>query len=271
MFKRTVRPTVRQSHSAKLSAMALLVTTAAIACSPASLGALATGEANVPALTQVGVPEYPYPAPVIPTTDTSYPGAVNATPYPYQAPSPIPTVTLSPIAVAVYLVGDQGVLTASDLQAHPEIAVVHTVEDFERYGQHRIALWIDKNAGSIPSPWLNEAPQAFYPIVVVGYNKPTYAFRDFLGLCCFTGPAPGEPRWSATQLEPGFSVIQSQEVDSQIGGTVFIQGYEQVPVAQDILAVTNGLLAGRITPTSTSIFPAPASPTPPPLAPTPVP
>ncbi len=74
---------------------------------------------------------------------------------------------------AIYLVQSTGQLAASDLHAHPEVIVTNTVSDFKQRAQTRAALWIDKNATTlINDGWLNQAPQMYYPLVLVGYSEP---------------------------------------------------------------------------------------------------
>jgi hypothetical protein len=73
---------------------------------------------------------------------------------------------------AIYFVHGQGELSAEDLQAHPEVVVVQTFDEFKQYASHqKIALWVDKSATSFNSDeeekWINSAPQAYYPIVLV--------------------------------------------------------------------------------------------------------
>ena len=53
--------------------------------------------------------------------------------------------TATPIK-AVYLIQARSELTSGDLQSHHEIAVVQTFDDFKKYAQQAVALWIDKSA-----------------------------------------------------------------------------------------------------------------------------
>jgi len=52
---------------------------------------------------------------------------------------------------AVYFVRGQGELSSEDLQAHPEIVVVQTFNDFRKVASQKIALWIDKSATPLNS------------------------------------------------------------------------------------------------------------------------
>ncbi len=162
---------------------------------------------------------------------------------------------------AVYFVHGQGALSAQDLQAHPEVIVVQTFDDFKKHISQKIALWIDKNVtpfNAEQQKWINEAPQAYYPIVLIGTSDTIYAFRDLLAICCFMGPAGTYIGYDA----PGFSVIQSKmPKEPNTPGIVFLEGYNQKPTVQSILAITNALLEGRLQPTPIASFVAPATPT----------
>ncbi len=165
---------------------------------------------------------------------------------------------------AVYLVSGQGVLTPSDVQAYPEILVVHSFDELAAHTKSKVAIWIDKSATPFDhQSWLNEAPQAWYPMVLVGYHDPLYAFGYMLGVCCFAGPFVD---WSTVRLEPGFSVIQRQDTVGQLPQATFLQAYDQVPTAGNILAITDALLDGRLKATPAPYVPPGSSPTPPPMA-----
>jgi hypothetical protein len=168
------------------------------------------------------------------------------------------TLTSAPLR-AVYLVQGKAELSSRDLQTYPEIVVVQTFDEFKQDTSQKIALWIDKSATPLTpeqQEWLNEAPQAYYPTVLIGYNDTLYSFRDLLGLCCFMGPPID---W---KLDPGFSVIQREETTDPASPAVsFIKGYDQTPTAQAILEVTNALLEGRLNSTPTGSFIPPSTPT----------
>src|SRR5450759_4375284 len=91
---------------------------------------------------------------------------IECTPAPTPSPTPAPP-TPAPIR-AVYLVTGQAVLAASDLQAPPEILVVHSFDELAAHTQNKVAIWIDKSATPFDhQSWLNDAPQAWYPMVLV--------------------------------------------------------------------------------------------------------
>ncbi len=174
-----------------------------------------------------------------------------------------PAATAVPVR-AVYLVTGPGVLTPSDLQAHPEILVVHSFDELAAHAHSQVAIWIDKSATPFDhSSWLNEAPQAWYPMVMVGYHDTLYSFKNMLGLCCFSGPIID---WSTVRLEPGFSVIQREDSGGNFPQATYLQGYDQAPSAGDILAITDALLDGRLKPTPSPEAPLVATATPPPMS-----
>ena len=152
---------------------------------------------------------------------------------------------------AVYLIQGKSELSSEDLQEHPEVVMVQTFDEFKKYARHKMALWIDKSATPLNSEqeeWINEAPQTFYPMVLVGTSDTLYSFRDLLRLCCFMGPGD-YPGYDA----PGFSVIQWEAMDEpDYRAVIFLQGYNQKPTVQSILEITNPLLEGRLKPTPTT-------------------
>ncbi len=168
--------------------------------------------------------------------------------------------TTAPVS-AVYFVHGQGVLSAQDLQAHPEVIVVQTFDELRKHVSRMRALWIDKSTtpfNSEQQKWINEAPQTYSPIVFVGTSDTVYAFRDLLGICCFLGPAGIYPGYDA----PGFSVIQSEKPkEPNTPAIIFLEGYNQKPTVQSILEITNALLEGKLKLTPTASFIAPATPT----------
>ena len=142
---------------------------------------------------------------------------------------------------AVYFVHGQGELSSEDLQAHPEIVVVQTFDDFKKYASRKTALWIDKNAISfVNMDWLHQAPQKYYPLALVGYNDALYSFRETLSGFPISGPAIN---WSTATLEPGFSVWMIREETSSSIST-YMMGYAQPPSVDAILRITNALLKG---------------------------
>ncbi len=151
----------------------------------------------------------------------------------------------SPSIRAAYLVQPGGQLSAADLAGYPEILVTGRFEEFQQAARRRVALWIDRNAIQlVEEGWLDEMPQASYPIVLVGYNYPYYAFGLQLGICCFLGHFETDH----SGFEPGFSVIKR---DSGDGSTqpAFLQGFKEIPSVDAILRISNDLLDGKIVPT----------------------
>jgi hypothetical protein len=160
---------------------------------------------------------------------------------------------------AAYLVRPPGQLSQAELDRHPEIFVTASFASFQKAARQRIGLWIDKNALTlVDSTWLDQPPQSAYPIIVIGYNDTLRSFRDGLMICCFAGPA--NPDYSAS--EPGFSVIL--RASGEMGApTIMLQGFKQIPHVDDILRISNDLLAGNIHPTPTVPPPHVPSATPP--------
>jgi hypothetical protein len=140
---------------------------------------------------------------------------------------------------AVYLTDEHGELSAEELKVHPEVIVTKTFDVFKSHAGSKIALWVDKNAvNKINNNWLNQPPQKYYPLVLVGYNDPIYCFRDTLSVGRIEGPYVD---WSKEVLEPGFCVwmilVESESEESSI-----FRGYKLSPTIQSILDVTNQLL-----------------------------
>jgi hypothetical protein len=169
--------------------------------------------------------------------------------------------TTSASLKAVYFIQKEAQLSSEDLDAHPEVVVVQTFDEFKQYAAQKIALWIDKSATPFTpeeEKWINEVPQTYYPIVLVGTSDTLHAFKGLLRLCCFMGPAGDYPGYDA----PGFSVIQWEETNEpEYHAVTFLQGYNQKPTVQSILEITNALLEGRLKATPTVPFIPPATPT----------
>jgi hypothetical protein len=152
---------------------------------------------------------------------------------------------------AVYFFQKESQLSLEDLKAHPEVVTVQTFDEFKKYAHQKLALWIDKRATPFDSEqekWINEAPQAYYPIVLVGTSDTLYSFRDLLRLCCFLGPAGIYHGFDA----PGFSILQREppaDPTTAPMDTPFIHGYNQKPTVQSIHEITNALLEGKLNPT----------------------
>jgi hypothetical protein len=144
----------------------------------------------------------------------------------------------------VYLVTGQGQLAAADLQAHPEVVVVHSFRDLQaRATDTDISLWIDKDAVQlVDSAWLMQSPQKLNPLVVVGYNQALYALRDTLHIGIGAPISGPYVDWSTVRLEPGFSVWVLQPHREATSYSAFMQGYDQAPTVQAILAITDPLI-----------------------------
>lgn len=146
---------------------------------------------------------------------------------------------------AVYLSRAAGLLPESELQAHPEVLVASSYEDFQAAAQSKIGLWVDKNAVDLLAAdpeWLHQPPQKYYPLILVGYNSPLYAFREVLDGFGIQGPYVD---WSQEALEPGFSVWM---ISGEEGGVQSVfRGYEEVPTVERLLEVTNELLPQSLT------------------------
>jgi len=140
---------------------------------------------------------------------------------------------------AVYLVQNPDQISMDDLQSHPEVMVINSFDGFKQHAQAKVALWIDKDAIELlDQQWLHITPQKYYPLVLVGYNEPLYAFREVLSGFGIEGP---DADWNAMTLEPGFSVwMLREETGSSL--SAFMKGYNQKPTVQDILDITNALL-----------------------------
>jgi hypothetical protein len=157
---------------------------------------------------------------------------------------------------AIYFVHGQGELSSEELQAHPEVMVVQTFEELKKNASQKTAIWIDKSAtpfDSTEEKWINEGPQAYSPIVLIGTSDTLYSFRDLLGLCCFMGPTGIYPGFNSA----GFSIIQREPPADPTTAPMdvpFMQGYNQKPTVPSILEITNDLLEGILRPTPTVTF-----------------
>lgn len=171
-----------------------------------------------------------------------------------------PTSTATHPSVAYFIQG-QTELTLQDLQPYSDIIVVQTFDEFKQYANQKIALWIDKGATPFTpeqQEWMNQAPQAYYPTVLVGSSNTLHSFRDLLGLCCFMGPS-GD---NVDVDKPGFSVILREETsDPASPAVIFIQSYDQTPTVQAIFEITKALLEGRLNGMPTVPFIPPSTPT----------
>ncbi len=140
---------------------------------------------------------------------------------------------------AVYLMPVTcGQITKEDLEIHPEILPVTNFETLASHTNKHIAIWIDKDAVDLlPEGWLNQEPQKYYPIVLVGYNNALYSMREKLHF-----PIHGPwVDWSKQKLEPGFSAWMIER-DDPSGMSAFMKGYAEPVTAERILEVSNELL-----------------------------
>ena len=140
---------------------------------------------------------------------------------------------------AVYLMPvTGGQITKEDLAAYPEILPVTDFETLTSHTNKHIAIWIDKDAVDLlPEGWLNQEPQKYYPIVLVGYNNALYSMREKLHFPIH-GP---KVDWSKQKLEPGFSVWMIEK-DTPNETSAFMKGYAESVTAERILEVSNELL-----------------------------
>lgn len=140
---------------------------------------------------------------------------------------------------AIYLAPQNGgEISEDDLKNHPEILKVADFETLNSYTEkYIIPIWIDKDAiDLLPKNWINQYPQKFYPIVVVGYNNALYAMREKLNLPII-GPYVD---WSKQNLEPGFSVWMIKSQDSGDTSST-MKGYDEPVSTGRILEVSNEL------------------------------
>jgi hypothetical protein len=145
-------------------------------------------------------------------------------------------------AKAVYLVAlSGGLLSASDLKAHPEVVVVNSQRELASQAKTQVAIWIDKNATKLVDlNWLQTEPQNHYPIFLIGYNDALYSFREQLPAFMISGPYVD---WSQKQLEPGFSVWKLTAQTSS-STEAYMRGYATSPTVERVLLVTDALLQG---------------------------
>ena len=134
---------------------------------------------------------------------------------------------------AVYLAGDDHQLSTKDLDEHPEVMIVSSYNDLkDGISKNQAAIWIDKSAVSmIDDDWLHQAPQKYYPLVLVGYNNALFAFRDALSGFGIQGPYAD---WSKEKLEPGFSLWCI--IDENNGVKAAFKGFDEVPTVERILS-----------------------------------
>jgi hypothetical protein len=141
---------------------------------------------------------------------------------------------------AIYLVQGQGELSTEELKAHPDVLVTGWFDFLKEYAADPVAFWIDKNAVElVDNEWLNQPPQKYYPVVLVGYNDWLYSFRDQLDLFGIHGPYVD---WSKETLEPGFSVGMYTKDEPNGEHSAISQSHLEVATVENLLAITNELL-----------------------------
>jgi hypothetical protein len=150
-----------------------------------------------------------------------------------------PTSTPEATYKAIYLVQENGQLSKADLQAHPEVRVTSSFEEFRKLAKNKTSLWIDVNAVKlVDKDWLKEKPQRFYPIVFIGFSDTLCAFRETLG---GFGIIQG-PYVDCSSPPPGYSIWMLEEENSS-SVSAFMRGYEEVPTVKNILEKTDPLLS----------------------------
>ena len=151
---------------------------------------------------------------------------------------------ITPIRAIYLVLQGGGQLTTQEIEACPGILVVNTFSDLKEAFQTECAIWIDKNAITmIDETWLHEESQMYCPVVLVGYNDAIYSFRDQLSGFGIEGPYVD---WSKEKLEPGFSVWMLLE-KTKTSTSAYMKGYDEVPSAKQIIALTDSLLERNIT------------------------
>jgi len=140
---------------------------------------------------------------------------------------------------AIYLAPQNGgLITDTELENYPKILKVSDFNTLNSFAsKYIIPVWIDKDAiDLLPQGWVNEYPQKFYPIIVVGYNNALYSMREKLDLPIF-----GPPWLNLDRIEPGFSAWMI-ESESATDLSAFMKGYAEPVAAERILEVSNELL-----------------------------
>jgi hypothetical protein len=140
---------------------------------------------------------------------------------------------------AIYLAPQNGgLITDAELKKYPQILKVTDFKTLNSYtSTYIIPIWIDKDAiDLLPQGWVNEYPQKFYPIIVVGYSNALYAMREKLNL-----PIHGPwIDWSKETLGPGFSAWMIEEY-GESGMSSFMKGYQEEINVSHILEISNDL------------------------------
>lgn len=95
-----------------------------------------------------------------------------------------------------------------------------------------MTIILDKNAVDLVEPaWLQATPQRWYPIVVVGYHAPVYAFREALPAFGIEGP---KVDWNTTPYQGGFSVWKLRTATANNKASC-MQGYDQPATINNIM------------------------------------
>ena len=140
---------------------------------------------------------------------------------------------------AIYFVQGSGQLSEKDLEAHQEVLVINSLDEFKKAARSEAAIWIDINAvNSFDVEWLSKEPQKFYPVVLVGNGSDYCSFFVSLIYFPFSVPAPADgENIDCSSPPPGFSI---NILTSDSGGKM--HGYEQAPTVQVILDHTESLM-----------------------------
>ena len=162
---------------------------------------------------------------------------LRCSPISLDEPSGLPSESKNAGIRAVYLVQWNGQLSENDLADHPEVLVVHTFMELQEIAAtNAVDLWIDRDAVElVDSDWLHQEPQKYYPLVLVGFNDPPYAFREQLTGFGIEGPGIN---WDTKSLDPGFSIWILQ-AESEFSSSAFIKVYPEEATVQSILNITN--------------------------------
>lgn len=149
---------------------------------------------------------------------------------------------------AVYLAPQSGAqLASSDLAAHPEIAVVHTMAELESAAVTRTPIWIDKSVVDAVAPeWVAGRVEERYPLVVIGYGSPDYAFRVAVPVL------PGNPgglfflreagRLRRVQGSSAYMITSEKKTTTSYGQTMYLEGFETTPTVTGILKLSGEIL-----------------------------
>lgn len=130
---------------------------------------------------------------------------------------------------------DGSSLSKDDLAAHPEIAVVHTMQEVKQAAANGAAVWVDREAAdNVDKKWLSAHEE---PIAVVGNGDSLYAFASLLD---FPIEIPDGAEMDADA--PGFCVWATVTEDSGFVSQR-MKGYEDAPVTvDDIYSATDEVL-----------------------------